>query len=214
MHDSQEKLWSPERLAGFVRQFWRARGHARPATVRPAPHLRPGKSRGVLAQRERDSDGSGSGVGGPLGGRVGCGQVGVLVGWVHAARQADHVNPRLRRSEGVALRTPNAVISVAGVHRDGYPHFFLCRFPNGRGWRDARAETQVNHTDRGSPHTSHDYRERTEEFGMQASVSKAGDSADNAPVERIFAALNWRRKWSSVTASSQKRTVDGGYLTT
>jgi transposase InsO family protein len=33
----------------------------------------------------------------------------------------------------------------------------------------------VHHTDRGSPYASHDYRERMNEFGMQASMSKAGD---------------------------------------
>jgi putative transposase len=33
----------------------------------------------------------------------------------------------------------------------------------------------VHNTDRGSPNASHDYRKRMEEFGMQASMSKAGD---------------------------------------
>jgi putative transposase len=47
----------------------------------------------------------------------------------------------------------------------------------------------IHHSDRGSQYCSHEYRRMLEGFGMQASMSAAGNCYDNAPMESFWATL-------------------------
>ena len=47
----------------------------------------------------------------------------------------------------------------------------------------------VNHSDRGSPYASDDYRRALAGYGMVSSMSRSGDCWDNAVVESSFATL-------------------------
>ncbi len=47
----------------------------------------------------------------------------------------------------------------------------------------------IHHSDRGSQYCAHDYRQRVEQFGMQASMSRRGNCYDNAPMESFWGSL-------------------------
>lgn len=47
----------------------------------------------------------------------------------------------------------------------------------------------IHHSDRGSQYCAYEYRERLEQFGMQASMSRKGNCYDNAPMESFWGTL-------------------------
>ena len=53
--------------------------------------------------------------------------------------------------------------------------------------------TLLHHSDRGSQYASRDYRAALAEHGVQASMSRAGNCYDNAPLESFFATLKVER---------------------
>ena len=51
------------------------------------------------------------------------------------------------------------------------------------------AKGLIHHSDRGSQYCSHAYRKQSQQFGMQASMSRKGDCWDNAPMESFWGSL-------------------------
>ncbi len=60
-------------------------------------------------------------------------------------------------------------------------------------WRRKPESGLLHHSDRGSQYACHDYRNRLEQYGMIASMSRKGDCWDNAPTERFFRSLKSER---------------------
>ena len=60
-------------------------------------------------------------------------------------------------------------------------------------WRRKPGSGLLHHSDRGSQYACHDYRNRLEQYGMIASMSRKGDCWDNAPTERFFRSLKSER---------------------
>lgn len=71
----------------------------------------------------------------------------------------------------------------------------------------------VHHSDRGSPYASKDYRERLQECGMTASMSRKGDCWDNAVAESFFATIKGEEldhQWFESRAAARR--VIGDYI--
>jgi len=60
-------------------------------------------------------------------------------------------------------------------------------------WRRKPLPGLLHHSDRGSQYACPDYRERLNQYGMVASMSRKGDCWDNAPTERFFRSLKSER---------------------
>jgi len=60
-------------------------------------------------------------------------------------------------------------------------------------WHRKPPKGLLHHSDRGSQYACHDYRNRLEQYGMCASMSRKGDCWDNAPTERFFRSLKSER---------------------
>ena len=60
-------------------------------------------------------------------------------------------------------------------------------------WRRKPESGLLHHSDRGSQYACHDYRNRLDQYGMIASMSRKGDCWDNAPTERFFRSLKTER---------------------
>jgi putative transposase len=60
-------------------------------------------------------------------------------------------------------------------------------------WRRKPELGLLHHSDRGSQYACHDYRNRLDQYGMTASMSRKGDCWDNAPTERFFRSLKTER---------------------
>ncbi len=56
-------------------------------------------------------------------------------------------------------------------------------------WQRKPSKGLLHHSDPGSQYACHDYRERLESYGMNASMSRKGNCWDNAPTERFFRSL-------------------------
>jgi len=60
-------------------------------------------------------------------------------------------------------------------------------------WRRKPVPGLLHHSDQGSQYACHDYRNRLDQYGMIASMSRKGDCWDNAPTERFFRSLKTER---------------------
>ena len=60
-------------------------------------------------------------------------------------------------------------------------------------WRRKPSPGLLHHSDLGSQYACHDYRERLNQYGMVASMSRKGNCWDNAPTERFFRSLKSER---------------------
>jgi transposase InsO family protein len=60
-------------------------------------------------------------------------------------------------------------------------------------WQRKPVKGLLHHSDRGSQYACHDYRNRLETYGMEASMSRKGNCWDNAPTERFFRSLKSER---------------------
>lgn len=60
-------------------------------------------------------------------------------------------------------------------------------------WRRKPLQGLIHHSDRGSQYACNEYRQRLEQFGMVASMSRKGNCWDNAPTERFFRSLKSER---------------------
>jgi transposase InsO family protein len=60
-------------------------------------------------------------------------------------------------------------------------------------WHRKPPKGLLHHSDRGSQYACPDYRQRLEQYGMRASMSRKGDCWDNAPTERFFRSLKSER---------------------
>jgi putative transposase len=60
-------------------------------------------------------------------------------------------------------------------------------------WRRKPVPGLLHHSDRGSQYACPDYRNRLDQYGMIASMSRKGDCWDNAPTERFFRSLKTER---------------------
>jgi len=60
-------------------------------------------------------------------------------------------------------------------------------------WQRKPSPGLLCHSDRGNQYTCHDYRERLNQYGMAASMSRKGNCRDNAPTERFFRSLKSER---------------------
>ena len=60
-------------------------------------------------------------------------------------------------------------------------------------WRRKPPAGLVHHSDRGSQYACDEYRNRLQQYGMVASMSRKGDCWDNAPIERFIGSLKSER---------------------
>jgi len=65
----------------------------------------------------------------------------------------------------------------------------------------------ADHSDRGSPYASDDYREELERFGVVASMSRKGDCWDNAVAESFFSTLKTELVGDRIYASHDAATA-------